>query len=105
MKTQPPRKHLPHEDLESFMKDNIFRDDDYTLHQLYMVYQGIMQRDKLVEKYCQMSEESLERRAYDWTWLIRSGVGDEAKYAKRACKSLLTWAQVRAKVRRVLWVK
>ena len=94
MKTQQP-----HEELERNMRDNIFRDQDYTLHELYMLYQSIMQRDGLVENYCQMSEKSLERRTYDWPWLIRSGVGDEAKYAKRACKSLLTWAQVRAKVK------
>lgn len=100
MKTQ-----LPHVELEQFMKDNVIRDKDYTLHQLYMLYQDIMGRGHLVEDFCQMSEASLERRAYDWPWLIRSGVGDEAKYAKRACKSLLTWTQVRAKVRRVLWVK
>lgn len=104
MNIQPPRKHLPHEDLESFMKDNIFRDDDYTLHQLFMVYQGIMRRDKIVDKYCQMSEESLELRMYDWPWLIRSGVGKEARYAKRAThRSKITCAQLRAIVKRLLW--
>ena len=102
MKTQQP-----HEELERNMRDNIFRDQDYTIHELYMLYQSIMQRDGLVENYCQMSEKSLERRTYDWPWLIRSGVGEDAKYAKRAThRSKITCAQLRAKVKGwLLWGK
>lgn len=95
MKTQQP-----HEELERNMRNNIFRDKDYTLHELYMLYQSIMQREGYYQKYSQMSEGSLERRAYDWPWLIRSGIGEEAKYAKRAThRSKMTCAQLKAKVK------
>jgi len=100
---------MPHKELEQFMRDNIVRDKIYTPHLLYGVYQDILKRDGLIEKYSVMTHTSFVKRIGEWSkpgkWLIKKGRGKNAIYSKRACKSDLTWAQVRETVKRLLWAK
>ena len=100
---------MPHKLLEQVMRNNIIRDKDYSVHLFYKLYEEILKRDGYVEKYSVMTETSFIKRLGEWSkpgmWLIKKGRGKNAIYSKRACKSNLSWAEVKAKVGSWLWRK
>lgn len=78
---------MPHKELGGFMNDNMDREKKYTIHEFYMLYKSILNRDGMIEKYSVMSETSFIKRLGEWSkpgmWLIKKGRGKKAIYYKR----------------------
>lgn len=91
------------EELQGFMRDNMF-DDEYSIHLMWKVYSDIMRRSPFVEEYKEMTESSLEKRLNEWAsvkggWLIRKGRGKNSIYYKRwFCRTDKSRAEVRRNV-------
>ncbi len=80
-------KLIPSKELQGFIRDNMF-DVEYGANDMWMLYERIMRRDKIVDVYAIMSQPSFTKRINEWSsveggWLIKKGIGEEALFYRR----------------------
>lgn len=98
---------MPHKELEQFMEDNMDRVKKYSVHEFYMLYKSILNRDGLIENYSLMSETSFIKRIGEWSkpgkWLIKKGRGKKAIYYKRVVhRSVISAADLKKRANEII---